>query len=284
MKKDFEGLPAKLVYLIFVLFIFTSAKGQSDTCIFPAIKHRIESIYSDVDREYWVSLPMRYDTLKTYPVLYVFDAEWRFNLVRHIAYDMAGNNKIPHHIVVGIPHINWENQRGKDLTFSQSKNEYDGEDAEDNAYNSSNSGGGSQYYGYLTKELIPDVDKHYATSHERVLIGHSYGGYFASYILPTDSFFTAYQIYDPSIWFSEGEVIRHFTENSAQLDSAHVFISLQPIPAYHKNKIYEWIDVLQENSMLEVAYTEYPNETHNSLYMQSFIDGIKSLYSDFKGE
>lgn len=276
------------IYITFALLltqlVTTSVNGQSDTCIFPAIKHKIESVHSDVEREYWVSLPMRYDTLKNYPVLYVFDAEWRFNLVRHIAYDMAGNNKIPHHIVIGIPHINWQNQRGKDLTFSQSKNEYDGEDAADNEYNISNSGSGSLYYKYLTEELIPDIDKQYATSNERILIGHSYGGYFGSYILPLDTFFSAYQIYDPSIWYNEGEVIRHLTENTAQLDSTNIFISLQPVPEYHKSKIYEWIDTLKKKSIFNIDYMEYPDETHNSLYMQSFLDGIELLYSEYKSE
>ena len=261
-----------------------SLKAQQDICIFSAAQHHVDSEFSDVEREFWVSLPMRYDPDKSYPVLYVLDGEWRFNLVQQIAYDLGGNRVIPHHIVVGIPHINWQRQRQIDLTFSQSVNEYDSTLAVAGEYTLENAGGGASFYRYLTEEVIPVVDGHYATNQERILIGHSYGGYFASYILPTDTVFSDYQIYDPSIWYNYGEVISRFREKREEIHPCQVFVSYQPVPDYHANKIRELIDAFREHPRIGLHLREYPDETHNSLYMYSVIDGLKALYSDFQNQ
>lgn len=267
------------------IFLFTfsvlNLNAQTDTCIFKTYKHQLKSKYSDVQREYWVGLPMRYDSTKSYPVLYVFDAEWRFNLIWHMAYDLAGNKKIPHHIVIGIPHVDWEFQRGIDLTFSQSRTGYDGEAVDSTFYNDSNAGGGMNFYNYLTKELIKDVDSHYSTNGKRVIIGHSYGGYFAGYILPFDKYFSAYQIYDPSIWYSDGEVINNIKN---ELKPANVFITYQPVPTFHRNKIKRFIKILKKDKNIILGKKEFKNETHNSLYLQSFLNGMDFLYSDFNGQ
>ena len=273
-----QNILFKILLLVFLFFTF-NLNAQIDTCISPTYKHIIKSKYSEVHREYWVNLPMRYDTSKSYPVMYVLDAEWRFDLIRHIAYDMAGNKKIPHHIIVGIPHINWKMQRGIDLTFSHSRNEYDGEKVDSTFYNKTNSGGGMNFYKYLTEEMIKDVDTNYSTNNERVLIGHSYGGYFAGYILPFDDYFSAYQIYDPSILYNDEEVIKII---NTQLKPSNIFITFQLVPEFHKNKILELIELLKNKPDLKIGSKNFIDETHNSLFMQSFIDGMQFLFADFK--
>lgn len=265
--------------------ILTNIQAQEEICVTPAIQHELRSNFSDQSRTFWVSLPMNYDRAKSYPVLYVFDAEWRFELVRHIAWDLAGNKKIPHHIVVGIPHVNWETQRGIDLTFSHSVNEYDGTIVEDGYFNKKNTGGGQKFYQYLTKELVKTIDTQYSTNQERILVGHSYGGYFASYILPFDTCFNAYQIYDPSIWYNKGEVLDYLKQHQPALKSSNIFITYQPNPDFHKKKIEQLIKLLKkrsrQNGEMKFTFKKYSKETHNALFMQSFIDGMKALYPNF---
>jgi len=278
-------MPKIFTFLIGISFLL-QLNAQEKFCPSSGIKHTINSKFGEIDRTFWVSLPMHYDTNKSYPVLYVFDAEWRFDLVRHIAWDMAGNKKIPHHIIVGIPHINWKNQRGIDLTFSYSKNEYDGEIVEDGYFNETNSGNGQLFYQYLTQELIKEVDGHYATNKKRILIGHSYGGYFGGYIIPFDTYFSAYQMYDPSVWYNQGEIITNLIEHKEKLKPASIFISYQKKPIFHKTKIEKLIKQLKKrarkNKGMKLATRKFKKETHNSLFMQSFVDGMNSLYSEYK--
>ncbi|MGB0839627.1 MAG: alpha/beta hydrolase [Chitinophagales bacterium] len=269
-----------LLLLDYTLGNTTQAQTTSkvEACFSPYQEHTIASQHLNEERNYWVSLPMRYDTSKTYPVLYVLDAEWRFGLIQSITYDLAGNKKIPGHIIVGIPHVDWEKQRGIDLTFSQSRMEYDGEIVDSTSYNASNSGGAAPYYRYLTEELLPDVNQHYATNGENILIGHSYGGYFGSYILSMQHPFSALQIYDPSIWYSNGEVLEQVKKGIPKKDKVSVFITYQPKPRFHANKIKALIRLLKKQDNINLQYQFYRNETHNALYMYSFLEGMHRLY------
>ncbi len=274
--------------LLFLISIFilgsNPAKAQTDTCINIIKKHTIQSKHVKGAREYWVSLPIFYDSTKNYPVIYVLDGQWRFDLIRPIAFDLAGNKKIPGHIIVGLPHRDWRSQRGIDYTFSNSSIEYDSTSVDSTIYNPTNSGGAEYFYRHLTEEVMPDVDAHYPTNGKNILVGHSYGGYFGTYILPRKSGFTAFQIYDPSIWFSEGEAINQVKEHLNQRKELDVFISYQPVPLYHAMKIEELIEELSKFNNITLYTKRYADETHNSLFMSSFIEGILALYKDWEAE
>jgi len=272
--------------LFFLLLVFSFLSNplfsQVDTCINQIKKHEIQSKYLNDTREYWVSFPIRYDSTKQYPVIYVLDGQWRFDLIRPIAFDLSGNKKMPGHIIIGIPHHDWQKDRGRDLTFSHSKNEYDGTQTTD--YNDTNSGQAEKFYLHLTKEIMKSVNDHYPTNGENILVGHSYGGYFGSYILSRPNGFTAYQIYDPSIWFSDGEALHTIKENLSNKKELDVFISYQPIPTFHANKIERLISLLSTYPKVKLSSKKYEEETHNSLFMYSFLEGMKNLYEDWSDE
>ena len=81
MKKSF--------LLIIVILQFTICKAQDTICVSPTIQHTIQSEHLNESRNYWVSLPLRYSDTVKYPVIYVLDAEWRFELVKHIVFDQG---------------------------------------------------------------------------------------------------------------------------------------------------------------------------------------------------
>ena len=197
------------------------------------------------------------------------DLTWSENIV----FDLGANKKIENSIVVGIPHINLEEKRGQDLTFSQSRIEYDGDKVDSTWYNDSNSGQAMKFYNYLIHELIPDVNKNYATNNHETLIGHSYGGYFGGYLLSLDNPFDVIHIYDPSIWFSNGEVTDRLKKSSSQKD-IKIHLTYQPKPAFHKNKIEEFIAALEKKKNISLTTQFYQNDTHNSLFLDSFYQGI----------
>ncbi|OEJ99830.1 alpha/beta hydrolase [Roseivirga misakiensis] len=262
-----------ILALLLLTLINFSGFAQDTIAVNKTIRHTIKSEYLNENRDYWISLPIRYSDSLEYPVIYVFDAEWRFELVRNIAFDWGANEKIQNAIIVGIPHIDWRKKRGQDLTFSHSTYEYDGEQVDSTWYNDSNSGNGLNFYKYLTKELIPNVNRTYSTNNHETLIGHSYGGYFGGYILSLDHPFDSIHIYDPSIWFSNGEVTEAF-KNTRYTKATKIHITYQPEPEFHKRKIEEFIEALERNKNITLTKTFYPNETHNSLYIDSFYQGI----------
>jgi predicted alpha/beta superfamily hydrolase len=268
----------KKFLILNVLFIFITiphSYGQVDSCVFPFTKHEMNSHYLKEKREYWVSLPLFYVDSVNYPVIYLFDAEWRFDLIRNIERDLAGNKKIQSHIIVGIPHIEMENKRGIDLTFNHSRIEFDGDKVDSTWFNETNSGGGLNFYNFLKNELITEVDKNYPTNNHRTLIGHSYGGYFGAYILTMPHPFNVIHAYDPSIWYSDGEVTKKLKSHGKNVTPVKVYITYQSIPDFHSNKIEQLIASLKKNNSVEVHFKKFENETHNSLFMESFIEGIK---------
>ncbi len=260
-----------VLILIFSLTKFLFAQGT--ICINQSIEHKIHSKYLNEERSYWVSLPFNYSDSIKYPVIYLFDAEWRFDLIKSIAFDLGANRKIQNSIVVGIPYVEVENKRGMDLTFSQSRTEYDGNPVDSTWYNSSNSGGGQNFFNYLTKELIADVNKHYSTNNHETLIGHSYGGYFGGYILSLNHPFEVIHIYDPSIWFSNGEVINRLKESDYRKD-VKIHLTYQPKPEFHRKKIEEFIEELKQHQNVTLSTMFYGADTHNSLFLDSFYQGI----------
>ena len=265
---------ARNLLLLFALFLSSSALvAQKYEPLSRVFEHEIHSDYLDEDRTNWVSLPLFYSDTVQYPVIYVLDAEWRFDLIRDMVFDMGANGIIQQSIVVGIPHIEVEKKRGMDLTFSQSRMEYDGEAVDSTWYNATNSGGGMNFYHHLTNELIPDIAREYSANDHKTLIGHSYGGYFGGYILAMDHPFDVIHIYDPSIWFSDGEVTTKFKSVDSH-NPTKIYLTYQPVPEYYKNKIEEFIKALKEDTALDVTTKFYEDDSHNSLFLDSFYTGI----------
>lgn len=267
--------------LRFMLFFSTSLHAQVDTSLVEIINYSINSRILETERNYWVSLPSDYDSTNTYPVMYVLDAEWRFSLTNALEKDLSRDGKIPPHIVVGITHPN----RRLDMTFSTSKVKYDGK-LDTTSFNSQNSGNGPDFLKFIEDELLEEVNLRYSTSGFNVLIGHSLGGYFCSYILPIQKSFKSLQIYDPSIWYSEGEAIQHLDSNLSQNSGCTIFLSsssnFENQFAYHHKKIEELNESFNRFPAIHNEYKYYEDESHNSIYLHSFLDGMSMLYNGYE--
>ncbi len=270
--------------LLIYFFLFTvSASAQVDTNLVQIKKYHLDSKTLETEREYWVSLPLDYDSTISYPVIYVLDAEWRFGITNALEKELSENGKIPDHIVVGIPHPD----RKPDMTFSTTKLSYDGKSRMDSTYfGKETTGNGPQFLKFIEEELIKQIDHKYSTSGSNILIGHSLGGYFCSYILPTQKSFASLQIYDPSIWYSQGEAIDQVKKNLSKEKKCTVFLSsssnVEKLYNYHHKKIRELNKTLRRYSNIKLEYKYYKHEDHNSMYMRSFIDGMYMLYDGFQ--
>lgn len=267
-----------IIFLFFLSFCAFPSNAQIQDCLTPATTYSLASQAMGENRQHWVSLPLHYSDTVDYPVIYVLDAEWRFDLVRHLAFDLGGNNLIQKAIIVGIPHVDWEFKRGIDMTFSHSRIEYDGEAVDSTWYNSSNSGGAQKFYSYFLEELIPFIDSTYSTNQHETLIGHSYGGYFGGYLLSLPHPFEVMHLYDPAIWYSDGEIIKEFQQHQNHLlqpSSVRVHLTYQPLPIFHQQKIATFIALLERAPAIQLSKKLYTDKSHNALFLDSFYQGIQ---------
>lgn len=269
-----------LFYLIFLISSL-NAQAQVNNNLVEIKKDSIQSKVLNEEREYWVSLPRDYDSSAKYPVIYVLDAEWKFNITNALEKDLSGNGKIPPHIVVGITHPN----RRLDMTFSTTKENSDGV-TDTIMWNANNTGNGMKFLAFIEDELMEEIDRGYSTNGFNILIGHSLGGYFCTYILPIQKSFKSLQIYDPAIWYNDGEAIKQINSNLSQDTNCIIYIAssrkFDDQTSNHHEKIEALVDSLKRFPNIRYEYKNYENEHHNSMYLYSFLDGMSMLYKSYE--
>jgi predicted alpha/beta superfamily hydrolase/Tol biopolymer transport system component len=148
-----------------------STEAQAPSLPIPVRVETLASVKVGEPREFWVSLPDRYNaSTERYPVLYMMDGDFNFNSgviggVRQAAW----MGEIPEFIIVGIKNTN----RSKDI-FPEEVTYPDG---------SKDGGRANQYLDFVREELIPQVARTYRTTDYRILYGTSNTGFTAVHAL-----------------------------------------------------------------------------------------------------
>lgn len=271
----------KLSILLFIILL--TQLGNAQNCF---ESHTIKSKVLNEKRIVWIGLPQNYNKDSSYSVIYVLDAEDRFDLTYSITKELFENqNTIPELIVVGIPNVD-KVQRLSDLTFTDSKVNATGKQDTIGYFSSSLTGNGLSFLKFLEDEVVTHVNKQYSTNDYNVLVGHSIGGYFCSYILPIQNSFSAFQIYDPSIWYNDGDVINHLEKELDKNYKCNVFISKGI--AFDGPREYVDHHLLMIDS-LNAFLLNYPNlsvvtdtyeKDHNAMYLYSLMDGLSTLFKE----
>lgn len=247
--------------------------------------HKIKSKVLKEKRSVWVGLPTNYNKDSSYSVVYVLDAEDRFDITYSITKELFENKAIPELIVVGIPNID-KLSRLSELTFTDSKVNATGKEDTIGYFSSSHTGNGLSFLDFLENEVVPCVNKRHNTTDFNTLMGHSIGGYFCAYIVPIQKTFSAFQIYDPSIWFNDGDAIKHLKEELESNYVSNVFISKGTSfsgPREHVDHHLSMIDslasFLSDYPKLNISTAAYEKD-HNGMYLYSVIDGLMSLFKE----
>lgn len=159
------------------------------------------------DYEIFVSLPASYDSQpqRTYPVLYVTDADYAFPIIRQIARRVNLNGPvIEEFILVGLSYSKGDSgtdSRRRDYTPTPN-----GPRSSAGAVH----GGGAVYQAYLKQEVLPYVEARFrADPARRLLLGHSFGGLLGAQIMFTEpDLFSGYILGSPSFWYDQKHVMK----------------------------------------------------------------------------
>lgn len=271
----------KLPLLIFSLFF--SLLGNAQNCF---EVHKLKSKVLEEKRSVWVGLPKNYNKDSSYAVVYVLDAEDRFDITYSLTKELFENqNNAPELIVVGIPNID-KVRRLYDLTFTDSKVNATGLKDTIGYFSSSLTGNGRSFLKFLESEVVPLVKKKYKTNGFNTLVGHSIGGYFCAYILPIQQSFSAFQIYDASIWFNDGDAIKHIQKELDSNYKSKIFISKgiafdgpREYVDHHLFMIDSLGTVLSGYPNLNVSTASYDKD-HNGMFLYSLMDGLSTLFKE----
>ena len=140
------------------------------------------------DRRVVVRLPAGYDTSGTaYPVLYLLDGTAAYLLeMIAITSRLRNDRSAPEMIIVAIENT----KRDRDM-MPVVATDYPGPPRAE------------AFLGFLEKELIPNIEKTYRTTHPRILLGKSLSGLFTIYaLLARPTAFSAY-VGCSAGWFAE---------------------------------------------------------------------------------
>ncbi|MBB6522834.1 alpha/beta hydrolase [Pseudoteredinibacter isoporae] len=186
-----------LVGLIFLLFVPASWAQQNDGGF---VIPNSDVLHLDSQRlnrpyEIYIKLPPSYfdegNQRRKYPVVYLNDGLYAFQLASGVTHSAMINKAMEHHILVGISFS------PLDRPFESRRRDYTPKTAENP------NGEAQQYLNFLRKELFPLVEKRYRiNSLRRAYAGYSLGGLFGLYaLLEHSDSFRYYLISSPSLWF-----------------------------------------------------------------------------------
>lgn len=247
-----------------------------------------------VDYQLYVRTPARYAASDArYPLIVTLDADYSFpicaNHLEHLADRM---DQAPQAILVSIavagvyPNpTRYREERTRDYTPV-----YTPDGGNSNSAYQSQSGGGSNFLRMIEHEVLPRIDALYRTAPgERTLVGHSYGGLFAGFVLhERPDLFDRYLMVSPSLWYADRWMFDRERERaSVRLPGKkRVYIgvgSWEEQPENHgfmMSEAQEFAGLLtaRGDPNLVVKHRVFEDETHASIFPAAFSTGIRHLF------
>ena len=279
----------KVLMIVFINLYFITVSYASENIVF-AKTHQLTSVILGEQRSFSVYLPPSYNENpnKVYPVIYLLDGDQTHlkavaGLVEALSTDRL-EQQIQQAIIVAIP--NSKNAiRERDFTPTNVDWTFNGKLLE----RFENIGNALNYSAFFEKELIPLINKNYRTSTKRLLIGESFGGLFASYVLLTNhALFTDYLIIDATYLWDNNYLNRYFNDNqfiNKQLNGNVYFTFANNVEAFGEigKTNYQWGLAFAKklkahpSDNLNINQRYFEDETHGTVAALSWYYGLKSI-------
>ncbi|HKJ66400.1 MAG TPA: alpha/beta hydrolase-fold protein [bacterium] len=251
----------------------------------------LRSLETGVNYVLYISLPAQYNqTTREYPVLFLLDADYSFAIAHNVVEHFTQRNNLAGIILAGIAY------RGKsqdmEIYRKNRVRDYTPSHVDSGVYSdeiSAYSGGGQAFLRFINNELIPYLAGHFRIADERGIVGHSLGGYFATYtLIHSPATFNRYIIVSPSLWYDDHMIFRtDYSELTSFTESEiTVFFGV----GSHENQpgrgwpmvddMLRMADELRDldHDNLEVHAEVFPDEIHNSIFPAAFTRGVRIVY------
>ena len=251
--------------------------------VLPNTEQRLlRSSAEDIGYKLYVSLPKGYrESNRTFPTVYLLDADYSFAIARNVVEHLSDRGHLTQAILVGIAYDGpdaYRMNRTRDYTPTHSPTGGYGPEYQ------AVSGGGPAFRQFIAADLIPFVEREYRVSDRRVLVGHSYGGLFATWVAMTaPQLFAGYIIVSPSLWYDDGMMFDVEEREAAARHDLPVRIFLT-VGSHEINNQHDMVaDLRRFAAVLEgrgypglaLDWSVADDETHNSVFPRAVSDGLR---------
>ncbi|MFT3747327.1 MAG: alpha/beta hydrolase-fold protein [Agriterribacter sp.] len=277
-------------YLSSILFLFAFGCIQSlKKDVYRAdidqfnFKHQIYA--SSVQDSFFVNVHLPNDYYQrdtTYPVVFVLDANLYFDIYRVLEDKYSEVGLLPKIILVGVGYKDFDTMdslRNRDYTYPLAIPEYE----------MATSGGADKFINFFREQLTGIVDSVYHTDkHNRILMGHSLGGYFALYSLyhqlsSHQNLFSGYIAASPSTHYNNNYILTNLEKTESNSKNIKAYISsggLEDNPAdtsaWSTANVFSSLQTsLQKKNAIQLRTEMYSNLDHMDTQIPSFIKGLQ---------
>jgi len=229
-----------------------------------------------VGQEYdlYVHLPRNYpDTTRTFPVLYLLDAQWDFTLATAIFGQQYYDGFVPGIVIVGITwggeNPNPDALRARDLTPT-------------NIPQVAQSGNAPKFLRFIKEELIPFIASQYRVNTDRTLMGSSLGGLFTLYALFRETgLFQRYVLTSPALGWNS-EIIYTYEKNYAANNATLPARLFMAIGDYEDTGGFQkFVDHLKSRNYqgLALETRTLENTGHSGTKAEGFTRGLQFVFA-----
>lgn len=249
--------------------------------------------------KFYVSLPHDYAkrTNERFAVIVLLDADFSFALTRNLLRMWTDRHQSRDAIIVGIAYPGAADD--VDIYHRTRTRDYTPSFTLENGYGpeiQKLSGGGPAFLTLLADGILPEIDKRYRTkTDDRMVVGISFSGLFASYALLTrPELFHRYLIVSPSLWYDHRMIFALAQQYIAKHKSlpAQVFWSVggeENLPPPHGSPMVDYLlefSALLKNADLkgyEGTVIVFENENHHTVFPAALSRGLRIL-NGFEGD
>ena len=265
--------------LSFLLYVNTFSQVNENTSL-PEVKiagteqTHLHSNITGENYDLYINLPRDYnDTTKTFPAIYLFDAQWDFPLVSAIFGEQYYDNFLPSAVVIGITwsgqNPDYDSLRAHDFTPSPEEHP-------------AKYGNAANFLKSIKTEIIPFVEKNFRVSpKDRTLMGSSFGGLFTLYTLFHEtSVFGRYVLTSPAILFDKGVINKYEKEYSEKNSKLPVRLYIA-IGSYEDTALLQkFVNKIKSRHYqgLEIKNDVIENKGHSGAKAEGYTRGLQFAF------
>ncbi len=262
--------------------------------------HILKSQTNNIDYELFIAVPPNYQNNKNcYPVIFTTDPNFIFPILLGATKSLT--TMIPDTIIVGIGHADLdfkeldevtrnaraEVHRARDLLpwkFDKFTKYFTHENLELESEIVKHSGHATEFKDFITSEIIPFIDQTYRTNtSKRTLIGHSFGGLFASWIaLNHPTIFQNYLLISPILHYEDGQIFEEIS-NLSKTISTKIYLYAGSRENSHPNffdNLQRFQDATNISPNITTTLKIFEDEYHCSTVPPAIAHGLKFIYQE----